>query len=206
MAENRTRYAILGALTLGRMSGYDIKRFADQSLGHFWAESYGQIYPILKELAKADLIHEHPSAGRRTEYSLTAKGRRMLQEWLVQPAEPQAVRIELLLKLFFGRQIGSDGLRGLLLDFRSRSSTRLATLEDIEADLRARHGRHPDLPFWLMTLSYGKHVSEAAIRWADKSLAQIRNFDSGSRASPTGQRAARLKSEQPPLTRPGRRN
>lgn len=45
-----TMFAVLGVLTKGVYSGYDIKKHFSGSLHHFWSESYGQIYPALKEL------------------------------------------------------------------------------------------------------------------------------------------------------------
>ncbi|MDH3629255.1 MAG: PadR family transcriptional regulator, partial [Acidobacteriota bacterium] len=42
-----SRYAVLGILTLEPMSGYDIKKFIETSVAHFWRESYGNIYPLL---------------------------------------------------------------------------------------------------------------------------------------------------------------
>lgn len=56
MAKNRSRYAILGALTIRPMSGYDIRQFFAKSVSHFWDESYGQIYPILKGLHSEGLV------------------------------------------------------------------------------------------------------------------------------------------------------
>jgi hypothetical protein len=40
-----SRYALLGMLSLGPGSGYDLKKRIEGSLAHFWSESYGQIYP-----------------------------------------------------------------------------------------------------------------------------------------------------------------
>ena len=40
---NRTRYTVLGTLTHGPMTGYDIKKFIESSINNFWRESYGQI-------------------------------------------------------------------------------------------------------------------------------------------------------------------
>ncbi|HEY3155376.1 MAG TPA: PadR family transcriptional regulator, partial [Candidatus Eisenbacteria bacterium] len=45
-----TPYAILGMLSFAPMSGYDIRKEAASSIGYFWSESYGQIYPALREL------------------------------------------------------------------------------------------------------------------------------------------------------------
>jgi DNA-binding PadR family transcriptional regulator len=180
MSENRTRYAVLGALTVEPMSGYDLKRFFEQGVSFFWAESYGQIYPILKQLKGEGLVADaaagdgaataragaaHP---RRAVYAITAAGREALARWLSEPAEPQAGRrLEILLKLFFARQGGPDAAARLVADFRTQHAGLLATYAATGARLRADHAAHPDLPFWLLTLSYGEHVSRALVAWCD---------------------------------------
>jgi DNA-binding PadR family transcriptional regulator len=183
MAENRTRYAVLGALTIGPMSGYDLKRFFEQGVSFFWAESYGQIYPILKQLKAEGLVADAPgepdAAGRpgtpahprRAVYAITPIGREALGAWLAEPAEPQPNRrLEILLKLFFARQAGpgaTEAAQRLVADFRAHHAAQLATYAATEARLRAEHAAHPDLPFWLLTLSYGQHVSRALVAWCD---------------------------------------
>ena len=100
-----TAYVILGILHLGPHSGYDIKQLADVSTRHFWATSYGQIYPELKRLTESGLIkaEDAPRGTRqRTLYHLTAKGKQTLQKWVADPAiQNLEVRDEMLLKLFF---------------------------------------------------------------------------------------------------------
>ena len=182
MSENRTRYAVLGALTVEPMSGYDLKRFFEQGVSFFWAESYGQIYPILKQLKAEGLIvgvgderagakaraggAAHP---RRAVYAVTPAGREALATWLAEPAEPQAGRrLEILLKLFFARHGGPGAAARLVADFRAHHAALLATYAATEARLRADHAAHPDLPYWLLTLSYGQHVSHALVAWCDE--------------------------------------
>ena len=51
---NKSRFALLGLLSLGAMSGYDLRKLFEQSLIHFWSESFGQIYPMLRSLAAGE--------------------------------------------------------------------------------------------------------------------------------------------------------
>jgi DNA-binding PadR family transcriptional regulator len=180
MSENRTRYAVLGALTVEPMSGYDLKRFFEQGVSFFWTESYGQIYPILKQLRAEGLVADivggegatpgragaaHP---RRTVYAITPDGQDALARWLSEPAEaPPGRRLEILLKLFFARQAGPDAAARLVAEFRAHHAALLATYAATGERLRADHAGHPDLPFWLLTLSYGEHVSAALVAWCD---------------------------------------
>jgi len=43
----------LGMLTEGEASGYDLKKHFERSVGHFWSESYGRIYPMLAQLVSS---------------------------------------------------------------------------------------------------------------------------------------------------------
>ncbi len=72
-----TAYVILGMLSFGPKSGYEIKGLVDKSTRFFWAASYGQIYPELKRLAAAGLVtgaDASQGGRRRTVYELTDEG------------------------------------------------------------------------------------------------------------------------------------
>jgi len=170
MAENRSRYAILGALTVEPMSGYDIRKFFAQSVSYFWVESYGQIYPMLKSLHRDGLIGPLAKGGssRRTVYEITYTGRQVLASWLAEPVEPQPGRNEILLKLFFARE-GSPGATAALLEqFRRRQEGLAATYAGIAERITVEYASNPNLPNWLLTLSYGSHVSRALLQWCEE--------------------------------------
>src|SRR3954466_13237646 len=101
-----TAKAILGMLSNGPKSGYEIKQKVDVSTRFFWAASYGQIYPELKRLAAGGLRGGGggPPRGRRPAAPprLTPAGEEALHAWLRSPEEPSyELRDEALLKLFF---------------------------------------------------------------------------------------------------------
>jgi PadR family transcriptional regulator AphA len=100
-----TGRVILGMIAFGQSTGYDIKQLVDQSTRHFWAASYGQIYPELRRLEEEGLIEgrSEPSGGRaRTVYELTETGGQALRGWLTADAElVYELRDEGMLKLFF---------------------------------------------------------------------------------------------------------
>jgi PadR family transcriptional regulator, regulatory protein AphA len=102
---SKTAYVILGMLSLGRVTGYDIKSLVDVSTRFFWAASYGQIYPELAKLEELGLVRgerDDEDGRRRKRYRLTPAGRRALREWLTSP-EPLHIELrhEGLLKFFF---------------------------------------------------------------------------------------------------------
>src|SRR3981081_424827 len=100
-----TGRVILGMLALGKHTGYDIKQLVDKATRHFWAASYGQIYPELRRLEEQGLVRGRPEpSGRRarTAYELTDTGRAALRGWLESTEEPVfELRCETMLKLFF---------------------------------------------------------------------------------------------------------
>src|SRR3954447_5534045 len=100
-----TGRVVLGLIAFGKCTGYDIKTFVDKTTRHFWAASYGQIYPELKQLEERGLVRgrEEPSGGRaRTVYRLTKAGEGVLKAWLASEDEQTyELRDEGMLKLFF---------------------------------------------------------------------------------------------------------
>jgi DNA-binding PadR family transcriptional regulator len=81
MELTHTSYVILGLLYERPGSGYDIKQTADHSTRHFWAISFGQIYPELKRLTEEGLVEveESPTGSRqRNVYRITDAGREAL--------------------------------------------------------------------------------------------------------------------------------
>jgi len=106
---NKTKYAILGVLSLFSGSGYDIKKFCDFSISHFWNENFIHIYPVLKQLEKEGLVVKETefTEGKppKFNYSLIEKGKKELNKWLRKPAETNPLRSEFMLKLFFASDI-----------------------------------------------------------------------------------------------------
>jgi PadR family transcriptional regulator AphA len=158
-----TGRVILGMLSLGKNTGYDIKQFVDKSVRHFWAASYGQIYPELRRLEAEGLIvgHDAPSGGRaRTVYALTGPGRDALEDWLREDTEAAfELRCETMLKLFFSDAIGGTGRAGYLRAFREQQERKLAQLQALEPF--AREG--PEGVY--LSLQFGLAFSEFIIDW-----------------------------------------
>jgi DNA-binding PadR family transcriptional regulator len=100
-----TGRVILGMVARGVRSGYEIKQLVDKSTRHFWAASYGQIYPELRQLERDDLIEGRPDpsgARAKTVYELTPQGEEALRDWLHSGESlVYELRDEAMLKLFF---------------------------------------------------------------------------------------------------------
>lgn len=169
---------LLGLLTIEPMSGYDLGQLIRASIGHFWNESYGQIYPNLKNLAGGGFVtaktERHKGKPDRRIYSITNKGRERLARWLAVEPQPEIPRNELLLKLFFGVQASPRTLIGYVERMAERETAVLEELKRLQREEIARRSRYPDAPYWKMAARFGQLELEAHLRWARETLAALR--------------------------------
>ncbi|MBC7292064.1 MAG: PadR family transcriptional regulator [Actinotalea sp.] len=168
----RTRYAVLGMLTIEPMSGYDLAATIDRTIGHFWREGYGRLYPTLKELTAQGLVVGRAESGRgprRTVHQLTEAGWAELRRWLATPpGPPQAGRDDLLLQVFFARHAPAGVLADHVRRRREVTAALLARYEEIASHLRADPS--PDARGWHLTVRHGIHLAGASIAWCDEAL------------------------------------
>ena len=158
-----TARVVLGFLSLGARTGYDIKAFAERSVRFFWGASFGQIYPELKRLERAGLIassHEPRGGLRRTEYELTDAGHAALHSWLTSSASLLfQYRDEGLLKVFFGELMEHDELLRHVRQMRDEFAADLALFRRLQ-DEAPRELSSP-----MLALEYGIAFLEFAVRW-----------------------------------------
>jgi PadR family transcriptional regulator AphA len=180
MQRNQTTYVVLGLLAIeSNQSGYDIRKTIQGSVGYFWGESYGQIYPTLKRLAAEGLIvsRKSPSSAKRQrqrqEYSITAAGHARLKDWLAIPYRDDPPRNEFLLKLFFGREAAPDVSIRHIREFQDKLRRLLATLQQMETIGRAKHSSNPHFPYWMLTHSFGDAQIRSALEWSESALAML---------------------------------
>jgi PadR family transcriptional regulator, regulatory protein AphA len=125
-----TSYAVLGLIDqAGPATPYRLKQLAQVSIFHFWAIPHTQIYTECSRLAGAGLLDEEreESGRRRRIYSLSATGRKALDEWRSEPeADFYELRDPGLLKLF----LGADP-QALARTQISRHERRLAEYEEL---------------------------------------------------------------------------
>jgi DNA-binding PadR family transcriptional regulator len=173
---NQTQFALLGLLETEPGTGYELKRRIGQSLAHFWQEGWGQIYPTLKHLEAEKLVSRSiVKTGKRElrVYRITRLGRARLSAWLASPVSPEVPRNELLLKLFFSGQAADAHSQEHVAAFRKEQERLLSTYTSLESQLRREAAGHPQLPYWLITLSYGRHRVEALIAWCEETQKKL---------------------------------
>jgi PadR family transcriptional regulator, regulatory protein AphA len=172
MKQTAVTPVVLGLLSLGPRSGYDIKTVVDRSTRFFWAASYGQIYPELRRLEEEGLIEgeDAPNGGRgRRVFKLTAAGRKALEAWLLGPETTIEYRDESLLRLFFADALPREQAVQLLEGRKRGHEEFLAVLRAIDA---RPGGKDPD--FVDLVLNWGIDFNQWGADWCEKHLKRLR--------------------------------
>ncbi len=132
-------YLVLGLIgRAGSATPYDLRRWADQSIGHFWPFPHSQLYSEPARLAEAGLLEgEQESDGRRRRtYSLTETGLAALRSWLLEPTDGiTQIRDLALLKLFFGQFLSPTEVAAQARLQEAAHQARLAAFEAIDTHL-----------------------------------------------------------------------
>jgi PadR family transcriptional regulator AphA len=176
-------HAILGFLSGGPMTGYDLKtRCFDEAAGHLWTADQAQVYRTLDRLESGGLARSKlvPQRGKpdRKLYTITTRGRDALSEWLRGSAEMAPARDPFLLHLFFAGALPDDALLALLAQAREGHQSRLDHLRaDVTRDVDewvATTGRTRDGEVRRLALGAGLAVTRATIDWLDDCIDRVR--------------------------------
>ena len=168
-----TEAAVLGLLSHGPRSGYDLKKAVESSVGYFWAPAKSQIYAVLPRLVESGYASVRKVAQDqrpdKSVYRLTRSGRAALKEWIEEtPMPPDPSRNPFLIKLFFGDVAAPEVLVGHIRQRRQEAEELRSILEQIEAKEGSGH-LHSAL-----TRGWGLEYARAFIRWskqAERALA-----------------------------------
>jgi DNA-binding PadR family transcriptional regulator len=161
-------------LTFGQMSGYDLGKAIEGSIGFFWAPAKSQLYAELRRLVALGWAREREVAQTdrpdKRIYTITPQGEEALRAWLgTPPAGFDPIKSPFLLRLFFGHLAGTEAVRGLIVEHRRQAEELLETFGRIERHLLEQGGPLP--PY--LTLTYGMTYARGVVDWCDRALDQM---------------------------------
>lgn len=167
----KSRYVMLGMLSRMPQTGYTIKKWIESEYSHFWQESFGQIYPTLKELVAGGfaICYDNAEAGngrRQTMYSITDAGRKELSDWLREEPEIEKLRYEILLKVSFGDNTQSEVLIGHLDNFIRRNEMLLKDMKSYIERFDRLKEQGIDCTYSQLTALSGVYIYSAMRDWA----------------------------------------
>jgi DNA-binding PadR family transcriptional regulator len=172
-------YALLGLVSMGPMSGYDVhKVFATTPLAHF-SSSPGAIYPALRRLERRGLLEAALDRAMETRprrmFSLTSDGQAVLDAWLRQPVTREEIvstaGAAILRFSLMGGHLSDTEVVAYLRGWR-------AELEAYVAELRARWTTaeaQAQMPLHArLALESGLRGFVCELEWTDYAIRQVR--------------------------------
>jgi DNA-binding PadR family transcriptional regulator len=172
-------HAILGFLSYGPRTGYDLKKVFDSSVRHFWPAQQSQIYRTLTRLAESGFVdvEVQPQGARpsRKIYSLTPSGRCELHTWIVADHPEHPSRAPFLIQIFFAGMASDEEALALLRAKAEEVRQALAYYEAAAAEPPDEAARIPirDQFFWYLTLDYGMQSLQFTLEWLEDTIARI---------------------------------
>src|SRR3954464_10826418 len=127
--------AILACLTERPMTGYELAKTFDSSIGFFWKADHQQIYRELSKLRDRGQIQgrEVVQSGKPNKlvYTLTSEGRAALRQWAARPSSPASVKDDLLVRLYALDSVDLEPMRADLMARLEYHRDRFARYERI---------------------------------------------------------------------------
>jgi DNA-binding PadR family transcriptional regulator len=111
--------AILACLTERPMTGYELAKTFDASIGFFWKADHQQIYRELSKLRERGHVQarEVVQSGKPNKlvYTLTDDGKAALRHWAARPSLPASIKDDLLVRLYALDHVDIEPLRADLM-------------------------------------------------------------------------------------------
>lgn len=133
-----TSYAVLGLLSFGEaLSGYEIRKWAENMRFFYWSPAQSQIYSELRRLSDRGYVasSEVAQTGKPDKrlYAITAAGEAELSRWLAEEEnEPTVMKHAVALKLYFGHMTTPDVLTEMLERFVDETREMLGQLAVVQ--------------------------------------------------------------------------
>jgi DNA-binding PadR family transcriptional regulator len=166
--------AILVCLTERPMTGYELAKTFDASIGFFWKADHQQIYRELARLRDRGHIQgrEVVQSGKPNKliYTLTSEGRAALRQWAARPSSPASIKDDLLVRLYALDCIDIDPLRADLMARQEYHRDRLFRFERILNKRFPQGTASPADLGKLLGLRMGVRYERAVAEWCEEAL------------------------------------
>jgi len=172
--------AILVCLTERPMSGYDLAKNFDASIGFFWRASHQQIYRELGRLREKGLVisEEVSQNGKpnRIIHTLTPAGKKAIRSWSTKPVKHPSIKDDMLVKFYALENVDLDALKDQLTIRIEQHQTKLVKYHRIKG--RYYDGKELDLTQKgkLIALEMGIAQETQTIQRLDEAMVKIGNL------------------------------
>jgi len=180
--------AILVLLTERPMTGYELAKTFDTSIGFFWRADHQQIYRELTRLRDRGHIQgrEVVQSGKPNKliYTLTPDGRAALRQWAARPSRAASIKDDLLVRLYALDSVDIDPLRTDLMARQAYHRDRFSRFERILKKRFPEGTASPADLGKLLTLRLGLRYERAVVEWCDEALNTLPAGTDGNSVTP----------------------
>ena len=166
--------AILACLTERPMTGYELAKTFDASIGFFWKADHQQIYRELTKLRDRGHIQgrEVVQSGKPNKlvYTLTSEGRAALRHWGARPSVPPSIKDDLLVRLYALDSVDIGPLRADLMARLEHHRDRCARYERILQKRFPDGTASPADTGKLLALRLGVRHERVVVEWCEEAL------------------------------------
>lgn len=167
------RFIILGFLTYGQFTGYDLKQMMTYSTSNFVSASFGSIYPALSRLEKDGLISSTKiiENGRyKKKYTINKTGEQEFLRWLEEPIDFMRSYEDILAKVFFYEKLPKESTIKLVDQLIDDINKKIGELERLEIIIKEGAGH-----FEMSTLYFGIDHLKFMADWYERFVEDLKN-------------------------------
>ena len=170
------------------MTGYELAKTFDSSIGFFWKADHQQIYRELSKLRDRGHVQarEVVQTGKPNKlvYTLTPEGRAALKHWAARPSRPPSIKDDLLVRMFALDGVDLGALRADIMARLEHHRDRQTRFERILAK-RFPEGTAPPADLGkLLNLRLGVRHERAVVEWCEEALEALSTGIDGGNAAP----------------------
>lgn len=169
--------AILACLTDRPMTGYELAKTFDSSMGFFWKADHQQIYRELSKLRDRGYVQarEVVQSGKPNKlvYTLTPEGKAALRHWAARPSVPASIKDDLLVRLYALDSVDIEPLRA---DLMARMEHHRDRYERYDRLLHKRFPQGEASPAdmgKLISLRLGLRHERMVAEWCEEAIAAL---------------------------------
>jgi DNA-binding PadR family transcriptional regulator len=180
--------AILACLTEHPMTGYELAKTFDSSIGFFWKTDHQQIYRELSRLRDRGYIQgrEVVQSGKPNKlvYTLTPEGRASFRHWAARPSVPASIKDDLLVRLYALEAVDIEPLRADLMARLEHHRDRYERYDRIVKKRFPDGTASPADMGKLLNLRIGLRHEKMVAEWCEEAITALSAISSASKVVP----------------------
>ncbi|WP_077609373.1 PadR family transcriptional regulator [Clostridium sp. Marseille-P2415] len=178
-------HSILGFLSYGSMTGYDLAKAFGSSVKFFWYAQTSHIYHELnkleqKQFVTCEIIVQTEKPNKKL-YSITESGKNEFLRWLSSENHEfsKGIKNAFLMKVFFSGCKPPDQCIAMLKSFSDDCKKYLIEMNDIPTsiDHYGKLVKPYEKVYWNFTADFGYSYIQMCIDWADRCIKKLEEFE-----------------------------